>query len=218
MAGAALRDRKLSARRAASAAAGRAAAAAASSGRAISNVVAFDDAPFARDHRGDVLLIGAVCSKTRLDGVLRGNVRRDGANATARMIALVSGSQFEHHVRAVLLQGIAVAGFNVVDIHRLARELGCAVLVVARRPPDLPAIRRALEASGGGWRRKWRLIERAGPMEPAGGVYVQRAGLTPAQADLLLQATTLHGKLPEALRMAHLIAGGVATGQSRGRA
>jgi uncharacterized protein len=29
---------------------------------------------------------------------------------------------------------------------------------------------------------------------------------------------TLHGNLPEPLRLAHLIAGGVTTGESRGRA
>ena len=33
-----------------------------------------------------------------------------------------------------------------------------------------------------------------------------------------LAATTLHGNMPEALRLAHLIAGGIVTGASRGRA
>jgi uncharacterized protein len=184
---------------------------------AITNVVGFDDAPFAREHRGDVMLIGAVCSRTRLDGVLTGRVRRDGANATRRMLELVHDSQFHGHVRAVLLQGIAVAGFNVIDIHGLARELGVPVVVVARRPPNLPAIRRAL-MNCPGWRRKWRLIERAGPMEPCAGIYIQRAGIERAGAEALIRATILHGKLPEPLRVAHLIAGGITTGVSRGRA
>ena len=90
-------------------------------------------------------------------------------------------------------------------------------MVVARRPPRLDRIRRALEALPGG-ARKWSLIERAGPMEPVRGVYVQRAGLTLADAADLLAATTLHGNLPEPLRLAHLIAGGLETGVSRGRA
>ena len=50
------------------------------------------------------------------------------------------------------------------------------------------------------------------------GVYVQRAGLSLVEARDLLAATTLHGNLPEALRLAHLIAGGVVTGKTRGRA
>jgi len=62
------------------------------------------------------------------------------------------------------------------------------------------------------------LIEQAGPMEPVRGVYVQRAGLSLAEARDLLAATTLHGNLPEPMRLAHLIAGGIVTGKSRGRA
>ncbi|MDJ0872965.1 MAG: DUF99 family protein, partial [Gammaproteobacteria bacterium] len=46
--------------------------------RSFSNVVGFDDAPFARDHRGNVRVVGAVFARDRLDGVLVGRVRRDG--------------------------------------------------------------------------------------------------------------------------------------------
>jgi endonuclease V-like protein UPF0215 family len=184
----------------------------------IANVIGFDDAPFARDHRGNVLLVGAVFSRTRLDGVLTAQVRRDGANSTDRILAMVRESHYAGHIRAVLLQGIAVAGFNVVDVHCLHRELTMPVLVVARRPPDLASMRRALDARVAGAARKWRLIERAGPMERMRGIYVQRVGIDLAATHRLLHATTLHGKLPEPLRVAHLIAGGVTTGESRGRA
>jgi endonuclease V-like protein UPF0215 family len=54
------------------------------------------------------------------------------------MADLVRRSQFAGHVRAVLLQGIAVGGFNVVDVHALSRALRVPVLVVMRRPPDVP--------------------------------------------------------------------------------
>jgi endonuclease V-like protein UPF0215 family len=134
------------------------------------------------------------------------------------MIELVRGSSFDGHIRAVLLQGIAVAGFNVVDVWRLHESLGVPVLVVARRKPNLTAIHRALFDSVPGAARKWRLIERAGPMESMRRVQVQRVGISVAQAQQLLAATTLHGNLPEPLRLAHLIAGGVTTGHSRGRA
>jgi endonuclease V-like protein UPF0215 family len=185
---------------------------------AITNVVGFDDGPFDKRRRGgDVLLVGAVFARTRLDGVVSGRVRRDGRNATARMAELVTGSQFAGHVRAVLLNGIAVAGFNVVDIHALREMLGRPVVVVARRPPRFAKIRSALGHVPGG-ERKWALIEAAGPMEPVAGVYVQRAGISMADTAAMLDATTLHGKLPEPLRVAHLIAGGVVSGKSRGRA
>lgn len=186
--------------------------------RSYSNVVGFDDAPFEKRDRGDVRIIGAVCARTRLDGVVSGFVRRDGRNASERMGELIERSQFRAHIQAVLLQGIAVAGFNVVDIHALHQVLGVPVLVVMRRRPRLPMIREALLGHTRGAARKWALIEGAGEVEPLGPLFCQRAGLSLREAHALVAATTLHGNVPEPLRLAHLIAGGVTTGKSRGRA
>jgi endonuclease V-like protein UPF0215 family len=171
-----------------------------------------------------VLLIGAVCARTRLDGVVRTHVRRDGANATARMASVISSSQFGRHLQAILLQGIAVAGFNVVDVQGLFEQTRLPVLVVCRKLPDLASIRRALFQGGPerrgvpGAKRKWALIERAGEPTPVAGLFVQRAGLSLSEAAELIETTRLHGHLPEPIRLAHLIAGGVTTGRSRGRA
>lgn len=186
--------------------------------RRFSHVVAFDDAPFAREHRGDVLVVGVAFAGPRIEGVLATRVRRDGANATARLAETVAASRFAGHAQLVLLQGIALAGFNVVDIHGLHAALGVPVLVVARRPPDLGAIRRALLSRVPGGARKWALIEKAGPMEPVAGVLVQRAGLSLPEAGGVVASLAVHGKIPEPLRVAHLVAGGVTTGHSRGRA
>jgi endonuclease V-like protein UPF0215 family len=185
--------------------------------RALSNVIGIDDAPFLRAHRGDVPVVGAVFASARLDGVLTTRVRRDGANATERLARMIDGSRFAPGLHAIILQGIALGGFNVVDIHALFEHTGLPVLVVARHEPDLLRIRRALLTRIAGGARKWRLIERAGPMEPLEGIWVQRSGLTSAQAQALLRRTTLHGHLPEPIRVAHLIAGGL-TGASRGGA
>lgn len=215
------------------------------------NVIGFDDGPFDREHRGDVLLVGAMCSGTRLDGVVAGRIRRDGADAARRMVQVLRASQFGESVQAVMLQGIAVGGFNVVDIHGLAKALNVPVLVVVRRAPDMAAVRRALFSDEPhsrprvpGAARKWKLIEAAGSLEALGAsrrsqkreknaktggptgitttaprLWIQRAGgLSLEQARKLVAATTLHGNIPEPLRLAHLIAGGVTTGRSRGRA
>jgi len=191
--------------------------------------------------------VGVICSRTRVDGIVSGRVRRDGADATRRMIEMVERSQFGPSIRAVMLQGIAVGGFNVVDIHELSERLHVPVLVVTRRLPDLAAVRRALfheepreRPRVRGAARKWRLIERAGELTALGvsrraerrasqaaptglratgqRLWVQRAGLSLEAARELVVATTLHGNIPEPLRLAHLIAGGIVAGTSRGRA
>ena len=182
------------------------------------HVVGFDDAPFERSHRGDVLIVGTVFAGSRLDGVLSTRVRRDGANAAARLADCLEASRFLPQLHAILLQGIAFAGFNVVDLRALRRRTGLPVLAIARRQPDLDAIRKALLERVPGGARKWRLIEAAGPMEPVAGVYAQRSGISLTDAEQLLAGLQLSGTLPEPLRIAHLIAGGVTRGESRHRA
>jgi endonuclease V-like protein UPF0215 family len=186
--------------------------------RRISHVVGFDDAPFDRSHRGDVLVVGAVFAGERLDGVISTRVRRDGANAAQRLIDCLTGSKYFDQLQAILLQGIAFAGFNVVDLQRLHQATGLPVLVVARYLPDFQAIHEALLQKVPGGARKWRLVEAAGPMEPVAGLYVQRCGITPEDTAMLLAGLQQNGQLPEPLRVAHMIAGGVTTGESRHRA
>jgi endonuclease V-like protein UPF0215 family len=182
-----------------------------------SNVVGFDDSPFDLEHRGDVRVVGAVCARTRLDGVLATTVRRDGSNATDRLIETVASSRFADHIRAVLLQGIALAGFNVVDLERLSQTLDVPVLVVVRKQPRMQMVKDALIDRTTGGLEKWALIEKHGPLERCGALWVQRVGLTLREATELLAATTSHGNIPEPLRLAHIIAGGVERGASRGR-
>lgn len=183
----------------------------------LSHVVGFDDAPFDRAYRGDVLVVGAVYAGTRLEGVLSCKVRRDGSNAARALAACVVQSRFRAQLHAILLQGIAFAGFNVVDIAGLYAATGIPVVVVCRRRPDLASIRKALIDNVPGGVRKWALIERAGPMEAVEGVFVQRVGISADDTGRLVAGLQLSGRLPEPLRTAHLIAGGVTLGESRSR-
>ena len=181
------------------------------------HVIGVDDAPFGRDYRGDVLVVGAVYAGLRLDGVLSAKVRRDGANATAVLIRMLRGSRFLPQAHLLLLQGIALAGFNVVDLEALHQAVRVPVMAVVRRRPNLARIKAALLDHVPGGLRKWRLIEKAGPMESAAGLFTQRAGISIDDARQVLKRLAVHSSMPEPLRTAHLIAGGVTRGESRHR-
>ena len=116
-----------------------------------------------------------------------------------------------------MLQGIALAGFNAVDVFALNRELRLPVLVIARKQPNLAAVLSALLRRVPGGRRKWSIIERLGPMEAIAGVFVQRVGISPDSAEVVIRRFAIQSSIPEPLRAAHLIAGAIATGQSGGR-
>ncbi|RMF58692.1 MAG: DUF99 family protein, partial [Calditrichaeota bacterium] len=146
--------------------------------RRFSNVVGFDDAAFPRDHRGTVPVVGAVYANLRLDGVLMTEIQKDGNDAAEKLARLVGDSKFAEHIQLVLLQGITLAGFNVVDLFSLSDRLARPVLAVARKAPDLAAIRAALLSKIQDGEKKWQLIQRLGPMEAVGEVLVQRVGLS----------------------------------------
>jgi hypothetical protein len=164
-----------------------------------------------------VRIVGALFSGLRLDGVLQARVRRDGRNTTAVIAGLIKESRFHPQLQCILLQGIALAGFNVVDIHRLNVTTGLPVVTLARRAPDLAAIRSALLDHVPGGRAKWRLIERAGPMEAVAEVYIQRAGISLLDAGRMIEALAVNSRIPEPLRTAHLIATGLSELSSRKR-
>ena len=144
-------------------------------------------------------------------------MRRDGVNATRTLIRLVTGSRFSGHVQVVLLQGIALAGFNVIDLQGLHNAVGLPVIAVARKQPDFNGIRDALLKRVPGGARKWSLIQRLGPMERAGEVFVQRTGISLESVDQLIRRLAVNSTLPEPLRTAHLIAGGITLGESKHR-
>lgn len=181
-------------------------------------VIGLDDAPFPADGVGNVKIVGAVYAELQLKGVLIGEVERDGLDAAEKLATLIGQSRFAPNIQLMMLQGIAFAGFNVVNVFYLHEQLHLPILVVSRKLPAMDAIRDVLQTKVHGGQEKWAVIERLGPMESVGRVYVQRVGLTLEQAAEVVKRFTVEGSLPEPLRVAHLIAGAVAEGQSRGRA
>jgi endonuclease V-like protein UPF0215 family len=179
--------------------------------------IGFDDAPFARASRADVGLAGAVCAGTRFEGLVWGRVRRDGWNATAEIVRLLDSGKFLPQLHLVLLDGLGFAGFNLVDLAALAAALGRPCAAVMRRPPDLAAVERALRHLPRPARRL-ALLERAGPVHREGGFTFQVRGAGAEETARALARLTDRGAVPEPLRLAHLVAGAVRTGESGKRA
>jgi endonuclease V-like protein UPF0215 family len=179
--------------------------------------IGFDDAPFERARRGEVSIAGVVCAGTRFEGLVWGRVRRDGWNATDEVVRLLAGGKFLPQLHLVLLDGIAFGGFNVVDLAALAGALARPCVAVMRRPPDLDAVERAIRRLPRPARRL-ALLRRAGAVHRSGPFVFQVCGAGPEETGRALVRLTDRGLVPEALRLAHLVAGAVRTGQSGKRA
>ncbi|MCI4327496.1 MAG: DUF99 family protein [Thermoplasmata archaeon] len=177
-------------------------------------VVGVDDGPF---HRGaDRALVAlVVCSlPQRVDGVAFTDVSVDGSDATRRIAAALLRSPHLDGLRAVLLDGATVGGFNVVDLAALSRSVARPVVAVTPRRPDFAAIDSALRTYFPGDRGRRRRLLRSRPLFPVrlpgGTVFAAVAGATRAEASQLVRRATLEGLRAEPLRLARLLARGAA--------
>jgi hypothetical protein len=185
--------------------------------------VGIDDGPFEPRAEGKVLLVGAVFRGGRwLDGVLRAYIDVDGTNATQRMIEMVNRSRHKGQLRVIMVDGVTFAGFNVIDIREIFKGTGLPVIVVSRKMPDFRKVKKALKNLPN-WRARWKMIQAAGKIyrlrsrPGAAPVCMQMAGIKRADAEQVVKLTSTRSLVPEPLRVAHLIATGIARGESVGR-
>lgn len=180
-------------------------------------VIGFDDAPFKKERGSMVNVSGIICSQTRFEGMLWGTATKDGLDATDTIIDLLQNSKFLDQISVVLTDGIAIGGFNIIDLNKLAETLDRPCIAVMRKQPDLVAIDRALQHFDDYEYRK-QLIQKAGEIYQHHPFYYQIAGCDADIAGKTLERLTDTGNVPEALRLAHLIGSAVMTGQSSQRA
>jgi endonuclease V-like protein UPF0215 family len=179
--------------------------------------IGFDDVPWRHRKSHTVGLVGAVCAGTRFEGMVFGSVRRDGWNATDAIVDLLAGGKFLPQLHLILLDGVAFGGFNLVDLPLLARTLQRPCVSVMRKLPDLPSMQDAARRLPNPAKRL-AVLARAGELHARPPFVFQVHGATPAEAADALVRLTDTGHVPEALRLAHLIGGALAYGQSGKRA
>ncbi len=184
-------------------------------------VLGVDDGVFVPHTMGTADVIGVVYRGGYwLDGVMRTEIEIDGMDATEKIASMALDSPHYEQLRVVMLNGITFAGFNVVDIQRLSRHLKLPVIGITREKPDLEDIKRAL-MNLPNFEDRWRAMENAGEVievktpraeEP---IYMQLAGILRDDAERVVKNTSTRSNIPEALRVAHIVASGLA--QTRGR-
>ncbi len=180
-------------------------------------VIGIDDSPFKKSQQHDVLVVGSIFKGGLfLDGVISTKITIDGDDATEKIIGMINKSKFKPQLQCILLNGIAVGGFNVIDIKELSRNTALPVIVVIRKKPNINLIKETLEKIGK--KEKIQLIEKAGSVAPVNGLFIQLAGISIEKAKEILKLTCTRSLIPEPIRMSHLIASGITDGESRGKA
>ncbi len=182
-------------------------------------VIGIDDAPFDKFDplQKYVLVVGTIFrGGSFLDGMLSTHVEKDGEDATLRIVEMINNCKFKPQLQAIFLNGVAVAGFNVINPIIMNKETGIPVIVIIRNYPDYKKMFSALEKLG--MQKKIGIIEKLPKPSKVDDIYVQNIGISRKDTLKLLNITRTHSHIPEPLRVAHLIASGISEGESRGRA
>jgi endonuclease V-like protein UPF0215 family len=162
------------------------------------------------------LVVGIVQRELTIEGVLSTTVEVDGTDSSYRIAEMLRKSRFRQQVKIVVFDGIALAGLNLIDPKRISKSLGVDVLIITRRKPRKRALVNALkkysEASGKGVDGRLEVLEGSDAL--AGYAW---AGLHVKTTAKTVEGEGLTNSAFEALRLAHIVARGVSSGESKGR-
>ncbi len=180
-------------------------------------VMGLADGPFSWEDK-ETVVVGAV---VRLPGYVEGlfstRVEVDGDNATARVIDMVRESGYVGQLRALMVKGASLAGFNVLDGGAIHSATGVPLITVNREEPDMDAVRAALAKHFDDWERRLALLEAGRPERVQNGefeLFCHGHGLDARQLGVMVRKATVQGALPEPVRLAHLMARTMVRGSS----
>lgn len=184
--------------------------------KAQARVIAIDDGHFSKDGSRAVPLIGVV---SRLGGYIEGvtttSVEVDGSDSTDKITTMVNSTRFKPQLHCVMLHGFTFAGFNIVDLGKLAASIKLPVIAILRSRPDEKEVEKALHNLAD-FRQKLLLFRAAGKPLKHKSIYFYARGIEEHDVRALIDATTVRGNIPEPLRLAHIIASGITKGESSG--
>ena len=176
--------------------------------------IGFDDATFELRSplKKTTYLIGVVCQGIRLVNVFRKKIEIDGNDATKALIELAI--QNELQVQYILTDTITFGGFNIIDLNEVHLKTKKPVIAVTEREVDLDSVKTALiKRFPNKYKEKVQKIINAGLLyetniKTAGGfskVYFHAIGIDIKDVENLFQKTCVDSKLPESIRLAHII-------------
>ena len=178
-------------------------------------VVGLDDSQFIPHSKSKVRVVGIVFRGNNwIEGAMSTLITVDGTDATENITNMIITSPHYKQLRVILLNGVTFGGFNVVDIRSLNSQTGLPVIAVTSKRPNLGEVQLALQNLPDSEKR-WAAIRNAGdifPFEPSNGkgtIYIESAGISNSLTNEILQKTTTRSKIPEPLRVAHLVASGI---------
>ena len=176
-------------------------------------IIGIDDSTFSLKSRVKTTqLIGVVCQGIRMVNVSKTEINIDGNNATEKIIELVLKN--ENLVQYIFTHTITFGGFNIIDLEQIYQKVKKPIIAFNDRSVNLDSVVKALmKKYPESYKEKIEYILNAGNLyqtkiQTAGGistVYFHLKGMKIPEVNFLIKNSSIDSKLPECLRLAHLI-------------
>lgn len=184
-------------------------------------ILGIDDSPFKFGDKKTSVIGVVMRIPSYIEAVLKTEVEVDGNDACEKLTDMINSSRYKEQLKLVMLDGVALGGFNVIDIAELHKKIGLPIVTITREEPNFEAMEKALKEHFEDWRERLEVIKKGELLvietehKP---IFVKFVGIDFDKVKRIIELSTVRGALPEAIRVAHLIASGVAVGESYGRA
>jgi len=144
-----------------------------------------------------------------IDGFVFSTAAVGGMDATEKIIEMYRNLERDD-INLLMLNGCVISWYNVVDLHKVAEETGLPLICVTYEESEgLEKYFRELFPED--WERRVEVYHKnksRTPIELRTGhtVYVRFIGMSLEEAKGILNKFTLHGAVPDPLRVARLLA------------
>lgn len=168
-------------------------------------ILGVDDASFSHSD-SFTSLTGVVYRGTEfIEDIKTVGIDVDGNDSAEKVVKLFETCQNTTQIKAVLLDGVCLAGFNFVDIEKVSEEIDRPVITVTSNKPDREKFVEAMKKSGN-YDSRIKSMLKAKKIELDEGIsYIQYSGCSEPEAKQYVEKSVINGLMPEPIRVADFI-------------
>jgi uncharacterized protein len=143
-----------------------------------------------------------------IDGMAFGSATIEGNDATDNIIS-IHRSLARDDINCILLDGLVISMYNIIDGEQVAAETGLPVIAITFE--DSKGLEGSIKRHFDDWQYKLEQYQRLGRREKitlktGKNLFIRYWGLSQKKAVAILNSFTLQGSVPEPIRVAKLVA------------